>query len=346
MRIAQIAPLFETVPPRRYGGTERVVHWLTEELVALGHDVTLFAAGGSHTTARLVPVREKAARFQPNFEVNGAPYMRMLELVRRAAGEFDVLHFHVDFWSLPLFSRQPTPFLTTLHGRMDQDWVRDIYGLFPEAHLVSISNSQRAPAPELGWLATVLHGMPRDTLRPLPATPGYLAFLGRMSPEKGIADALDIARAAGMRLKIAAKIGEEDRAWYEAVIAPRLAGPGVEYIGEIEDGQKSEFLSAAAAVLLPIAWPEPFGLVMIEAMACGCPVIAYRRGSVPEVLDEGETGFIVENVEQAVAAIPRALALDRAAIRLVFERRWTARRMAEEYLGLYARLASGGPARR
>jgi glycosyltransferase involved in cell wall biosynthesis len=341
MRIAQVAPLFETVPPRRYGGTERVVHWLTEELVAMGHEVTLFAAGDSRTSARLVPVREKAARFVPNFEVNGAPYMRMLEMVRRQADAFDVLHFHIDFWPLPLFSRQETPFLTTLHGRMDQPWVRDIYGLFPGAHLVSISDSQRSPAPELGWLATVLHGMPRDLLRPVPATPGYLAFLGRMSPEKGIADALDIARAAGMTLKIAAKIGEEDRAWYEETIAPRLAGPGVEYVGEIEDGQKPGFLSGATAVLLPIAWPEPFGLVMIEAMACGCPVIAYRRGSVPEVLDEGETGFIVENAAEAVAALPRAAALDRAAIRATFERRWTARRMAGEYVALYERLAAG-----
>ncbi len=339
MRIAQIAPLFETVPPRRYGGTERVVHWLTEELVAMGHEVTLFAAGDSRTSARLVPVREKAARFVPNFEVNGAPYMRMLELVRREAERFDVLHFHIDFWPLPLFSRQATPFLTTLHGRMDQDWVREIYGLFPGAHLVSISDSQRSPAPELGWLATVLHGMPRDLLRPVPAKPGYLAFLGRMSPEKGVADALDIARAAGMPIKIAAKIGEEDRAWYEAVVAPRLAGPGVEYVGEIEDGQKPEFLSGAAAVLLPIAWPEPFGLVMIEAMACGCPVVAYRRGSVPEVLDEGVTGCIVEDAAGAVAALPRAMAIDRAGIRAEFERRWTARRMAEEYLGLYRRLA-------
>ena len=342
MRIAQIAPLFETVPPRRYGGTERVVHWLTEELVAMGHAVTLFAAGDSRTSATLVAAREKAARFVPTFEVNGAPYMRMLELVRRQADDFDVLHFHIDFWPLSLFSRQATPFLTTLHGRMDQDWVRGIYGLFPGAPLVSISDAQRNPAPDLGWLATVLHGMPRDLLRPVAARPGYLAFLGRMSPEKGIADALDIARAAGMPIRIAAKIGEEDRAWYEASIAPRLAEPGVEYVGEIEDGQKSAFLSGAAAVLLPIAWPEPFGLVMIEAMACGCPVIAYRRGSVPEVLEEGRTGCIVDNAAEALAALPRAMALDRAAIRAEFERRWTARRMAEEYLALYRRLGAPG----
>ncbi len=341
MKIAQIAPLFETVPPRRYGGTERGVHWLTEELVAMGHAVTLFATGDSATSARLVAVREKAARFVPNFEVNAAPYMRMLELVRRAAPEFDVLHFHIDFWPLPLFSRQATPFLSTLHGRMDQAWVRDIYGLFPEAPLVSISDTQRNPAPDLGWAATILHGMPRDLLRPAPRRDGapYLAFLGRMSPEKGIADALTIAAQAGMELRIAAKIGEEDRAWYESAIAPRLAGPGVTYLGEIEDAQKPALLSGAAALLLPIAWPEPFGLVMIEAMACGCPVIAYRAGSVPEVIDEGRTGFIVEDIAGAVAAIPRAAALDRAAIRAVFERRWTARRMAEEYLALYRRLA-------
>lgn len=341
MRIAQVAPLFETVPPKRYGGTERVVHWLTEELVAMGHEVTLFAAGDSQTSARLVACRERAARFVPNFEVNGAPYMRMLEMVRQQADQFDALHFHIDFWPLSLFSRQATPFLTTLHGRMDQEWVADIYGMFPTAHLVSISDAQRAPAPDLGWLATVLHGMPRDLLRPVPATQGYLAFLGRMSPEKGIADALAIARAAGMPLRIAAKIGEEDRLWYEAEIAPHLSGPGVDYIGEIEDSQKSAFLSGAAAVLLPIAWPEPFGLVMIEAMACGCPTIAYRRGSVPEVLEEGVTGCIVGNVAEAVAAIPRAMALDRTAIRTEFERRWTARRMAEEYLGLYQRLSEG-----
>ena len=341
MRIAQIAPLFETVPPRRYGGTERVVHWLTEELVAMGHEVTLFAAGDSQTNARLVAARDRAARFVSNFEVNGAPYMRMLEMVRREAREFDVLHFHIDFWPLSLFSRQATPFLTTLHGRMDQDWVQGIYGMFPETHLVSISDSQRQPAPNLGWLATVLHGMPRDLLRPAGEPRGYLAFLGRMSPEKGIADALAIARAADMPIKIAAKIGEEDRLWYEAEIAPHLGEPGVDYVGEIEDGQKSEFLSGAAAVLLPIAWPEPFGLVMIEAMACGCPTIAYRRGSVPEVLEEGVTGCIVGNVAEAVAAIPRATALDRAAIRAEFERHWTARRMAEEYVGLYQRLSAG-----
>jgi glycosyltransferase involved in cell wall biosynthesis len=341
MRIAQIAPLFEAVPPRRYGGTERVVHWLTEELVALGHDVTLFATGDSVTSARLVPVREKAERFVPNFEVNGAPYMRMLEIVRKQAQDFDILHFHIDFWPLSLFSRQGTPFLSTMHGRMDRDWVRDIYGLFPHAPLVSVSDAQRAPVPGLGWVGTVHHGMPRDLLTPQrPAPDDYLAFLGRISPEKGIESAIRIARACGMKLRVAAKIGAEDAAYHEHVIAPLLREPGVEFIGEIDDTQKPDFLSGAKALLFPIDWPEPFGLVMIEAMACGCPVIAFRRGSVPEVVEEGRTGFIVDDVAGAVAAVVRLGEIDRGAVRRRFEERWTARRMAEDYLALYGVLAN------
>jgi glycosyltransferase involved in cell wall biosynthesis len=340
MRIAQIAPLFEAVPPKRYGGTERVVHWLTEELVGLGHDVTLFATGDSETSATLVPARAKAERFQPNFEYNGAPYMRLLEMVRRQAHEFDVLHFHIDFWPFPLFSRQPTPFLNTMHGRMDRDWVRDIYDLFPDVNLVSISDAQRAPVPYLNWAATVLHGMPRDKLRPVPARLTSLAFLGRISPEKGIESALHIAAAGGMKLRVAAKIGEEDAAYHARVIAPLLRGDSVEFIGEIDDAQKPDFLSQAHALLVPIDWPEPFGLVMIEAMACGCPVIAFRRGSVPEVVEDGVTGFIVDDVAGAVAAIARLGELDRAAIRRRFEERWTARRMAEDYLALYRRLGA------
>ncbi|HET9018518.1 MAG TPA: glycosyltransferase family 4 protein [Acetobacteraceae bacterium] len=334
-----MAPLFEAVPPRRYGGTERVVHWLTEELVALGHDVTLFATGDSVTSARLVPARERAARFVPNFEENGAPYMRLLELVQREAHRFDVLHFHIDFWPLPIFSRQSTPFLTTLHGRMDRDWVRGIYELFPDAPLVSISDAQRAPVPHLGWAGTVLHGMPTHLLTPLPAEPGYLAFLGRISPEKGIESAIRIAAAAGMKLRVAAKVGEEDAAYHANVVAPLLQSESVEFVGEITDAEKPEFLSGARALLFPIDWPEPFGLVMIEAMACGCPVIAFNRGSVPEVVEDGRTGFIVEDVAGAVAALSRIDRLDRGAIRRRFEERWSARRMAEDYLDLYRRLA-------
>ena len=348
MRIAQIAPLFEAVPPKHYGGTERVVHWLTEELVAMGHEVTLFATGDSTTSAKLVPARAHAHRFVPNFEVNGAPYMRLLELVRRAAADFDVLHFHIDFWPFPLFARQPTPFLNTMHGRMDRDFARDIYPMFPDVPLVSISASQRTPLPDLHWAATVLHGMPRDLLRPVPASQDYLAFLGRISPEKGIDSAIRIAQACGMKLKVAAKIGAEDAAWHEAVVAPMLRDESVEFIGEIDDSQKPAFLSGARALLVPIDWPEPFGLVMIEAMACGCPVIAFRRGSVPEVIEDGHTGFIVGDVGEAVAAVGRLSSLNRDAVRARFEDRWTARRMAEDYLALYRRLISAraaGPAR-
>ena len=343
MRIAQIAPLFESVPPLRYGGTERVVHWLTESLVALGHDVTLFASGDSRTSAKLVPVRDTAARFARNFEVNNAPYARMIELVRRAAPDFDILHFHIDFHPFSVFTRQDTPFLTTLHGRLDQDFVPSIYGLFPNAPLVSISNNQRTPAPTLPFAATILHGMPENLLKPIPntlagATQDYFAFLGRISPEKGIVDAIRIAQACGVKLKIAAKIGEEDLPFHEEIVAPLLDGPDIEFIGEIDDSHKPAFLSGARALLFPIAWPEPFGLVMIEAMACGCPIIAYRRGSVPEVIEDGLTGFIVDNVQDAIAAAARLPALDRAAIRQRFEQRWTAHRMATDYLALYQRL--------
>ena len=341
MRIAQIAPLFESVPPARYGGTERVVHWLTEELVGLGHEVTLFATGDSRTSAELVAVRERAERFARNFEYNAAPYARMLELVMQQAGRFDVLHFHIDFHPFSLFSRQPVPFVTTLHGRLDQGWVPQIYDLFPAVPLVSISERQRAPMPHLNFAATILHGMPRELLRPVPAGQDYLAFLGRISPEKGIEPAIRIAAASGMKLKVAAKIGEEDAPYYEEVIRPLMHGEGVEFIGEIGDDQKPEFLSGARALLFPIAWPEPFGLVMIEAMACGCPVVAFRQGSVPEVIEEGRTGFIVDDVPGAVAACGRLDGIDRTAVRARFEERWTARRMAEDYLALYARLIAG-----
>jgi glycosyltransferase involved in cell wall biosynthesis len=338
MRIAQIAPLFEAVPPLRYGGTERVVHWLTEALVADGHDVTLFASADSQTAATLAPMRAHAERFQRNFEVNNAPYAAMIEQVARRAAEFDVLHFHIDFHPFSLMSRQPVPFLTTLHGRLDQDWVPGIYGLFPQAPLVSISDSHRRPLPDQNWLATVLHGMPRDLLRPVPGAHDYFAFLGRISPEKGILDAIHIAHATGTKLKIAAKVGEEDALFYEHTIRPLIDGTQIEYIGEIDDSQKAGFLSGARAMLFPIAWPEPFGLVMIEAMACGCPVIAYPNGSVPEVIEDGLTGFIATDVATAVTACARLDTLDRAKVRQRFEQRWTSERMAGDYIALYQRL--------
>ncbi len=341
MRIAQIAPLFESVPPLRYGGTERVVHWLTEELVGMGHDVTLFATGDSRTSAKLVPMRAQGERFARNFEYNNAPYARMIELVRRQADQFDVLHFHIDFHPFSVFTRQSTPFLTTLHGRLDQGWIPQIYDLFPEVPLVSISDRQRAPMPHLNYAATILHGMPRDLLRPVADGQDYFAFLGRISPEKGIEAAIRIASAAGVKLVVAAKVGEEDAPYYAEVIAPLLEGDAVEFIGEIDDSQKPAFLSDAKALLFPIDWPEPFGLVMIEAMACGCPVIAFRKGSVPEVIEDGHTGFIVDTVDEAVSACARLPELDRAAVRARFEGRWTAERMARDYVALYQKLIAG-----
>jgi glycosyltransferase involved in cell wall biosynthesis len=285
-----------------------------------------------------VPVIPQARRFVPNFEANTAPYARMIELAARAAGDFDVLHFHIDFHPFPVFSRLGRPFLTTLHGRMDQDWIGSIYGLYPNANLVSISENQRLPQPWLHWAGTVHHGMPADLLRPVGQPGDYLAFLGRISPEKGIEAAIRIAAASGLILKVAAKVGAEDQAYYDQIMAPLLAGGSVEFIGEITDAEKPAFLSGARALLFPIAWPEPFGLVMIEAMACGCPVIAYPHGSVPEVIEDGRTGFIVGHEADAIAAVARLPALDRAAIRARFEQRWSAARMARDYEAIYRKV--------
>jgi glycosyltransferase involved in cell wall biosynthesis len=280
-----------------------------------------------------------ARRFVPNFETNTAPYARMIEMVARRAHEFDVLHFHIDFHPFSLFSRLGVPFLTTLHGRMDQPWTEGIYGLYPDVNLVSISDNQRSPWPELNWAGTVHHGMPAGLLRATGGTGDYLAFLGRISPEKGIEAAIRIAARAGLTLKVAAKIGAEDQAYYDQVVAPLLEGGSVDFIGEISDAEKPAFLSGARALLFPIAWPEPFGLVMIEAMACGCPVIATPNGSVPEVIEHGNTGFIVANEDAAVSAVAMLGALDRIAIRARFEERWSAGRMADDYLAIYRRLA-------
>jgi glycosyltransferase involved in cell wall biosynthesis len=340
MRIAQIAPLFEAVPPKLYGGTERVVYALTEELVAMGHDVTLFASGDSITSATLDAMRPRALRLDPSVKDWIAYYMRMMELVRRRAHEFDVLHFHTDYFPSSLFSRQATPFLTTLHGRLDLPEFADVYNIFPEVPMVSISDSQRLPLPDLNWVATVLHGMPADLLKPVPVKQEYLAFLGRISPEKGIETAIRIAGRVGIKLRVAAKVDNADREYFETCVAPLVReNPNVEFIGEINDEQKPAFLSGAHALLFPIDWPEPFGLVMIESMGCGCPVIAFRRGSVPEVMDHGVTGFIVDNEDEAVAAVGRLGELDRKVVRATFDRRWTSRRMAEDYVAVYKRLA-------
>jgi glycosyltransferase involved in cell wall biosynthesis len=344
MRIAQISPLFEAVPPKLYGGTERVVSSLTEELVAMGHDVTLFASGDSITSASLAPMRDQALRLDPSVKDWVAIYNRMVELIYRQKDEFDVLHFHIDYFPLALFSRQKVPFLTTLHGRLDLPEFIETYSTFAGAPFVSISNSQRRPIPNLNWVRTVLHGMPASLLTPQPVKQEYAAFLGRISPEKGVDRAIRIAGKAGLKLKIAAKVDNADKAYYDTLIKPLIhRNPDVEFIGEINDAQKPEFLSGAHALIFPIDWPEPFGLVMIEAMACGTPVIAFNSGSVPEVVDHGVTGFIVDNIEQAVAGLGRAHRLDRTQVRATFDRRFTSRRMAEDYVNVYQSLAKPIP---
>src|ERR1700709_1128372 len=312
MRIAQIAPLHEAVPPKLYGGTERVVSYLTEALVEAGHDVTLFAGVYAQRSAKLEAFWPQALRLDPTIRDTMAPHMLLLEEVRGRADEFDVRHFHIDYYPFSLFSRQPVPFLTTMHGRLDLPELQPIFSTFNQAPVVSISDNQRQPLQQANWLSTVYHGLPEDLLTPIKnVEPGYLAFLGRISPEKRVDRAIRIAEAAGMKIKIAAKIDNADRAYYEEQIKPLFALPHVEYIGEINEQQKTEFLGNAHALLFPIDWPEPFGLVMIEAMACGTPVIAYRSGSVPEVIDDGVTGFIVESEEEAVDAVKQLARLDR-----------------------------------
>jgi glycosyltransferase involved in cell wall biosynthesis len=335
MYIAQIAPLAEAVPPRFYGGTERVIHWLTEELVALGHDVTLFASGDSVTSARLESVWPRALRLDGSVRDPNALHMAMLERVRQQANEFDFLHFHLDYYPFSLFCRQPVPFVTTLHGRLDLPEHEPVFATFPSLPVISISDSQRRPVAQANWIKTIYHGLPRELLMPVPATPGYFAFLGRIAPEKGIDRAISIARRCGVPLRIAAKVDKMDREYFNEKIRPQLDGRSVEYIGEITDREKSEFLSGAVALLDPIDWPEPFGIVMIEAMACGTPVIAFNRGSIPEVIDEGVTGFIVEDEEGSIGAFNRLSQLSREKIRQRFEQRFTARRMALEYLAAY-----------
>jgi glycosyltransferase involved in cell wall biosynthesis len=338
MRIAQIAPLTEAVPPKLYGGTERIIHWLTEELVALGHDVTLFASGDSNTRAKLEPGWPRALRLDGAVRDANALHLAMLERVRQRAIDFDFLHFHLDYYPFSLFSRQSTPFLTTLHGRLDLPELHPIFNALPGAPVVSISNSQRRPLPQAHWVRTVYHGLPEDLLTPKPAKQSYLAFLGRIAPEKAVDRAIHVAQACGIPLKIAAKVDRVDAEYYEQRIRPLIVPPAVEYIGEIGDEQKSEFLSGAHALLATIDWPEPFGLVMIEAMACGTPVIAFNRGSVPEVVEDGLTGFIVEDDLGAVGAVQRLGELDRVTVRRRFEERFTARRMAQEYLSVYRSL--------
>jgi glycosyltransferase involved in cell wall biosynthesis len=339
LKIAQVSPLFESVPPRLYGGTERVVSYLTEELVRQGHDVTLFASGDSRTSARLVATCDEALRLDPGCRDFLSHQMVQLHAVFSQAHRFDVVHYHIDYLHYPFSARQNVPHVTTLHGRLDLPDLVPVYRTFPTVPVVSISDAQRAPLPWINWQATIHHGLPLDLYEPRPEPGRYLAFLGRISQEKRLDRAIAIARGAGMTLKIAAKIDKADRAYYEEQIAPLLDGPGVEYIGEIGEKDKNDFLGGAHALVFPVDWPEPFGLVMIEAMACGTPVITYRRGSIPEVIDEGVTGFIVGSVEEGIRAVERASTLSRERCRAVFEERFSVARMASDYVKVYEHLA-------
>ncbi|HXS91968.1 MAG TPA: glycosyltransferase family 4 protein [Steroidobacteraceae bacterium] len=345
MHIAQIAPLTESIPPRLYGGTERVVGNLCDALVQLGHQVTLFAAADARTDAKLIAVRDRSIRLDPApLKSDVAAHLSMLAEVRRRAWQFDVMHFHIDLLHFPVFEHQAHRTVTTLHGRLDLTDLEGAYRHWPQFGLVSISDHQRTPLPFVNWLATVPHGLPEHqfSFRERPQ-PGYLAFIGRISPEKRPDVAISIARRAGIPLKIAAKVDKVDRDYFETRIAPLLDHPLIDYIGEIGDSEKSEFLGNARALLFPIDWPEPFGLVMIEAMACGTPVIAWNRGSVPEVVEHGVTGYIVDSEEEALAALSTIEQLDRHTIRAVFERRFAARTMARAYVDLYARLLQSRP---
>jgi len=338
MKIAQIAPLIESVPPRLYGGTERIVSYLTEELVRLGHAVTLFASEDSITSAELAPCCTRALRLDPTVRDIIPYFMLMIDKVRERAEEFDVLHFHIDLFHFPLFRSLAARTLTTLHGRQDLGDLKPFYSRFGDMPLVSISNDQRKPLPHANFVATIQHGIPADLHRPSFEPGRYLAFLGRISPEKRPDRAIRIARAAGIPLKIAAKIDRVDEDYFRSEILPLIEGSTVEFIGEINEHEKTQFLGGAAALLFPVDWPEPFGLVMIEAMACGTPVLAFRCGSVPEVIEDGVTGKVVDTEEEAIAALPAILSYDRRAVRQRFEVGFTATRMADDYVSTYRHL--------
>ncbi|GGC05705.1 glycosyl transferase [Novosphingobium endophyticum] len=342
MRIAQVAPLAESCPPRLYGGTERIVGFLVEELHGLGHEVTLFASGDSTAGTRLIPCVPRALRLSQDI-VDFTPYhVSMIEQVRRHLDEFDVVHFHIDLFHYPAVRTWSCPTVTTLHGRLDLPDLYPLYGIFPEIPLVSVSDSQRRPLPPVNWVGTVYHGLPVDLLPFSPFGGDYLVFLGRISPEKRPDRAIEIATRAGLQLKLAAKIDRADRDYWVERIEPMVqARSNVEYIGEVDDASKARLLGHAAALLFPIDWPEPFGLAMIEAMACGTPVVAWRNGSVPEVVDDGVTGRIVESVDEAVAAVFEVMQFDRWMIRARFEERFTAGRMANDYVRIYQELVDG-----
>lgn len=340
MRIAQVAPLIESVPPKHYGGTERIVSYLTEELVRAGHEVTLFASGDSVTKARLIAPFQRSVRKNDRCKDPMARELVLKDHVVEHAHEFDVIHFHTGYLHFPVSRYLPVPHMTTMHGRLDLPDLVPLYQRFRDVPVISISDSQRTPLPWANWQATIYHGLPRELFKFYPNRGEYLAFLGRISPEKRADRAIEIAKRVNMRLKIAAKVDRADRRYFKRVIEPLLNDPHVEWVGEITDQQKNDFLGNAYALLFPIDWPEPFGLVMIEAMACGTPVVAYEAGSVPEVMEDGVTGFIVRELDQAVEATRRVHDLNRARCREVFEKRFTASRMANDYINLYEQMLS------
>ena len=345
MRIAQVAPLVESVPPPGYGGTERVVSYLTEELVKEGHDVTLFASGDSKTSAELIACAPRSLRLDETVVDPLAHQIVQMEAVAAAADRFDVIHWHIDYFHFPLSRRLGVPHVTTLHGRLDLPDLTPVYDEFGEMPVVSISDDQRMPLAQANWVATVYHGMPLDELLPHPEPAGYLAFLGRISPEKRADRAIEVARRAGMPLRIAAKVDDADREYFEREIEPLLEQDHVDFVGEIGPREKNEFLGRAKALLFPIDWNEPFGLAMIEAMACATPVIAFRSGSVPEVVDAGVTGFVVDDIEGATAAVGRLDEIDRAGVRAAFERRFGVARMAQDYVAVYEQLIAAATPR-
>lgn len=335
MRIAQVAPLYESVPPKYYGGTERVVAYLTEELVRAGHEVTLYASGDSVTRATLHALVPKGLRLEQRCVDSVAHHVHLIEKVRQAADQFDVIHFHTDYLHFPITRMLRTPHLTTLHGRLDLPDIHPVFREFAEVPLVSISNAQRAPMPFVNWRATVYHGVPQDLYRFHPRHGEHLVFVGRVSREKRVDRAIEIAKRAGRKLYIAAKVDQPDREYFDAHVKPLLDHPLIEFVGEVGEQDKAELLGGAYAFLFPIDWPEPFGLVMIEALACGTPVVAFPCGSVPEVVRHGETGLIVRSVDEAVALLPRVADIDRARCRADFEERFSAARMARDYLAAY-----------